>query len=192
LGYKSAIGVPIEVRRRFSRVAGLLELADIEFSSIRNELQTYETELPEQIGSDPHSVDLDLPSLRALYQFPSPVAALDQAVVKAGHGKLNTDIMASDRMEDFLKPLRAFNVTSIGQLEDIAKSEIDTVHSFVKYWIVPPLGEVNVGIGIFYLLYVLAWRTSDVNRIISYLNMNSLGLIEERPGLAARILTFRK
>ena len=41
LGYKSASGVPREIRRRFARVAGLLEIADDEFSSLREELQRY-------------------------------------------------------------------------------------------------------------------------------------------------------
>ncbi|MBG0819593.1 TIGR04141 family sporadically distributed protein [Planomonospora sp. ID91781] len=38
IGYKSSSGVPDAVRRRFSRLAGLLELADDEFLGIRNEL----------------------------------------------------------------------------------------------------------------------------------------------------------
>ncbi|MBN8733229.1 MAG: hypothetical protein J0L64_22030 [Acidobacteria bacterium] len=36
LGYKSQGGVPVEVRRRMSRLAAVLELADQEFSSIRD------------------------------------------------------------------------------------------------------------------------------------------------------------
>jgi ppGpp synthetase/RelA/SpoT-type nucleotidyltranferase len=38
IGYKSPSGVPDAVRRRFSRLAGLLELADDEFLGIRKEL----------------------------------------------------------------------------------------------------------------------------------------------------------
>lgn len=38
LGYKSEVAVPRAVRRRFSRLAGLLELADAEFLGIREEL----------------------------------------------------------------------------------------------------------------------------------------------------------
>jgi ppGpp synthetase/RelA/SpoT-type nucleotidyltranferase len=38
LGYHSKVVVPVEVRRRFSRLAGLLELADAEFLGIREQL----------------------------------------------------------------------------------------------------------------------------------------------------------
>jgi ppGpp synthetase/RelA/SpoT-type nucleotidyltranferase len=44
LGYKSAAGVPRDIRRRFSRIAGLLELADEEFSVIRRDLDAYTSE----------------------------------------------------------------------------------------------------------------------------------------------------
>ena len=41
LGYQAQESVPEDVRRRFSRVAGLLEIADQEFVSIRRDLERY-------------------------------------------------------------------------------------------------------------------------------------------------------
>ncbi|MEA2603796.1 MAG: pyrophosphokinae [Acidobacteriota bacterium] len=49
LGYKAKHEIPRHVRRRFSRIAGLLELADDEFAVIRRELVAYETAVPEEI-----------------------------------------------------------------------------------------------------------------------------------------------
>lgn len=48
LGYKNELEVPKEVRRSFSRMAGLLEIADREFISIRNELEKYGEKVEEQ------------------------------------------------------------------------------------------------------------------------------------------------
>ncbi|WP_035571385.1 GTP pyrophosphokinase, partial [Halonatronum saccharophilum] len=45
LGYKSEEAVPREIRRKFSRLAGLLEIADIEFVRIRDELKKHKKEL---------------------------------------------------------------------------------------------------------------------------------------------------
>ena len=45
LGYKSDIGIPAEVRRDFSRLAGLLELADKEFLGIRKNLKAYKDDV---------------------------------------------------------------------------------------------------------------------------------------------------
>ena len=41
IGYKSNIEIPMEYKRRISRLAGLLEIADDEFSSFRKELADY-------------------------------------------------------------------------------------------------------------------------------------------------------
>lgn len=46
LGYKRQSGVPASVRRRFSRIAGLLELADGEFVAVRNDATTSTSTLP--------------------------------------------------------------------------------------------------------------------------------------------------
>ena len=45
LGYKSEFGVPKKVTRELSRVAGLLEIADDQFISIRNDIQKYGEEV---------------------------------------------------------------------------------------------------------------------------------------------------
>lgn len=52
LGYKSEIGIPEEIRRNFSRLAGLLEIGDKEFLEIRNYLQSYSTQITEKINED--------------------------------------------------------------------------------------------------------------------------------------------
>jgi ppGpp synthetase/RelA/SpoT-type nucleotidyltranferase len=41
LGYKTKLGIPKQIQRRFSRLAGLLELADQEFMTIRDNIQSY-------------------------------------------------------------------------------------------------------------------------------------------------------
>lgn len=41
IGYKTNIEIPVEYKRKISRLAGLLEIADDEFSSFRNEISKY-------------------------------------------------------------------------------------------------------------------------------------------------------
>lgn len=41
IGYKNEIAIPKQMRRKFSRIAGLLEIADQEFVQIRSELEDY-------------------------------------------------------------------------------------------------------------------------------------------------------
>jgi putative GTP pyrophosphokinase len=49
LGYKKKNAIPAPIRRRFSRLAGLLELADNEFVHIRNELSDYTNSMTQMI-----------------------------------------------------------------------------------------------------------------------------------------------
>lgn len=52
LGYKSEFGVPRSIRREFSRVAGLLEVADELFLNIKHELDEYKATVRENIAND--------------------------------------------------------------------------------------------------------------------------------------------
>ncbi len=65
LGYKNPESIPREVRRRFSRLAGLLETADAEFVSIREVVAGYLQAVTEQIQSGSIDVPIDKESLAA-------------------------------------------------------------------------------------------------------------------------------
>jgi putative GTP pyrophosphokinase len=66
LGYKAEAAVPVAVRRRLQRLAGLLELADQEFSTIREEISQYAAALPARLASREDNIALDQLSLQAL------------------------------------------------------------------------------------------------------------------------------
>ncbi len=50
LGYKSRFGIPHPIRREFSRIAGLLELADQEFVNLRTQTNNYISEIKQKIA----------------------------------------------------------------------------------------------------------------------------------------------
>ena len=65
LGYKSEFGVPRTVRREFSRVAGLLEVADECFISIRDKVSRYSEEIRRKIAdNEADELPIDRVSLR--------------------------------------------------------------------------------------------------------------------------------
>ena len=49
LGYKSSYGIPSTIRREFSRIAGLLEIADNQFVELSSNIQRYKNEITQQI-----------------------------------------------------------------------------------------------------------------------------------------------
>jgi ppGpp synthetase/RelA/SpoT-type nucleotidyltranferase len=195
IGYKSAQSVPREVRRRFARIAGLLELADAEFAAIRTELSNYALSVISEIQDNPSSVELDLASLRALYKIDSKVRKLDRLVAGLMRRRLDEDPDAISEKD--VDRLLEMGIASVGELEEIAGREYDTVERFARYWLVLPTDEpsgeddeeIRSTIGIFYLIYVLLWRSGDRERVVEYLESNSIGL-HERGDTADLLLRF--
>lgn len=82
LGYKPSTGVPDAIRRRFARVASLLEIADQEFVAIRRDLAAYQAQVKDALAHPGHAVPLDALALEAV-TADARVAALDDAVARA-------------------------------------------------------------------------------------------------------------
>jgi putative GTP pyrophosphokinase len=82
LGYKPSAEVPDAIRRRFSRVASLLEIADQEFVAIRRELATYQAQVHDALAHPERPLPLDVLALDAVTADPR-VGALDEAVAAA-------------------------------------------------------------------------------------------------------------
>jgi putative GTP pyrophosphokinase len=83
LGYKSEAAVPRTARRQFSRLAGLLELADDEFVAIRDEIDKYQGAAQDTIGRGGFSIEIDQDSLSAFVQSSPVVARLDKAIARS-------------------------------------------------------------------------------------------------------------
>lgn len=65
-GYKTESEVPEKIRRRFSRLAGLIELADDEFMVIKRTEKVYLDEVEDEIGKQSQNTQIDSVSISAL------------------------------------------------------------------------------------------------------------------------------
>ncbi|HEV8238138.1 MAG TPA: hypothetical protein VGS57_02075 [Thermoanaerobaculia bacterium] len=77
LGYKTRNAVPRQAQRAFSRIAGLLELADQEFSRLRDTLHGYRAALDSDIQVSPGEVTIDADSLDRFIRASPLVARID-------------------------------------------------------------------------------------------------------------------
>ncbi len=123
IGYKSPDAVPSRVRRRFSRLAGLLEIADDEFVALRREMEAYAASLrrPEILAEA--GIGLDAESLRLLVAS-APVEALDRAL--AAH--LDCPLADTEFYPDYLlTALRAVGLDRPAQVAEAAEALVPTV-----------------------------------------------------------------
>ncbi|SFV04560.1 ppGpp synthetase catalytic domain-containing protein (RelA/SpoT-type nucleotidyltranferase) [Polaromonas sp. YR568] len=196
IGYKSASGIPRDVRRRFARVAGLLELADAEFASIRSSLSDYAGAVVREIRQNPAKVELDLLSLRALYEIDSHTKSLDALVA----GAMERTLVADPGLvgEQFVGRFLTLGIHRVDEVEVAAERVKDTIAEFTKYWISQFLsknfkmatGPANAGIGVFYLQYMLVAQTKNRTFIRNFLISNNLGAADDHDAMVDYLLDF--
>lgn len=186
LGYKSILEVPKEIRRRFSRLSGLLELADSEFIAIREQVTAYGKNVLQEINEAPEAVEINKDALIAFAQSNHIVVALDKLIAQLGNWELE---VMPDRVSIQLNSLNFVGIATIADLRAKVESNAARVGSFARAWISTPrgMGEKRTGVGISfsYLAHVLS---NDQGRLPEYLE--TLGLRgESRDRIAKGILT---
>lgn len=181
LGYKSANRVPSEIRRRFSRLAGLLEIADAEFTSIRNQLAEYgeEVELAVREGEE---VEIDQVTLAAFIEQSPTVLRLDRIIAEGTGTSLTpaTQEYAGRRAEE----LQKLHLPGLNVVRDLLERDGEQVAKFAIAWVNLPEGDfghernnenidpatgkyllLSRGISIFYLYMHLALESGDPSMV---------------------------
>ena len=129
-GYKSGFEVPSEYIRSLSRLAGILELADEEFSRIRHELTDYRRKA-EQLVKDGSfdAVSLNADTFRS-YLAIDPFAALNAKIAAINQA----EIQPVSGMP-YLEPLRRFGFKTLGDIETLRKTCSDRAYQLALHQI---------------------------------------------------------
>ena len=182
LGYKSSIEIPRDVQRKFFRLAGLLELADDEFNSIKCEIEQYSTEIDSKIFEKSDEILIDKVSLEH-FIFNSPIVReMDETITSNANTKLKDDKISSSD----IKRMAYFNIETIDDLEKILESNKEKTINFAKDWISNGHDYLSGGISLFYLCYVLIGATQDYDKILEYLESFNIG--DDHDEIATNVL----
>lgn len=178
IGYKNKFEVPGPIKRKFSRLSGLLELADQEFISIRNEIEKYSKDLDRQMKTNVKNIGLDALSYEKFVTGNSLSIKLDEKLCKVG----NYVIGPYQDEAKIIKRLAGFDITTIEKLSLLLKSNEAHILRMAEalrrvpdddpetsYMNEP--SSVTPGISSFYLMHVLA-AMKDHDEIVSYLTEN--------------------
>lgn len=172
LGYKAGSDLPGPVRRRFSRLAGLLELADDEFARLREELGGLENALLERIRVAPELVTVDETALRAFIYNDPLVTRIDAEIVALSEtwSQGEYDVVGSALARKFL----FLGVNSIGQLRAMLARYAPMIAPLTRQrsdgWLNASVSRPR-GDCLSYLADYLAARTKDVDLILTYYNI---------------------
>ena len=117
IGYKSTAGVPRSIIREFSRIAGLLEIADDEFEKIRDSISSYRLKSEEDIKTQAlDDIPVNEVTLRAYLENDKAV----QDFIRAKGTVL--DLQLSD---DSTERLEAMDVTTVQQFAKLVSELLE-------------------------------------------------------------------
>lgn len=169
LGYKTKLSIPRQIQRRFSRLAGLLELADQEFMTIRDTLKHYEDQVVTQIDSAPDKVGLDKVSLTSFLLNDPIIIELEKQISKSSKCKLDTESM--NDVEEAISRLHFFDINTITELKDALLENRSLVLSFATLWLKQDEEDdsfISTGVSLHYLCFVLIAKSGDPKTIKGY------------------------
>lgn len=161
LGYKSPQSIPKKVRRRFARLASLLELADAEFSAIRNDLTDYAGTVDRQILVQPESVELNSLSLASYIQNSNHLRDLDLSIAATENTIVEELALPETRsswIERLLRRLLHLGITNIAQLDESIQRYYALIPSYASHWYEytrSAKGKIMPGASILFLTYII-------------------------------------
>jgi putative GTP pyrophosphokinase len=203
LGYKIPEGIPKEERRRFSRLAGILELADEEFSALRKNLATYRETLDKRIEVEPGKIDLNKDSLLVYIAKSERLKNFElEFTSKIGAGL--SDAVDENSIEKMAGCFQWLGFDNLQQIEELIAAKGPNALAFAHELLIEILGEnafqqvpegaiFHRGIGLLYLSYFVANEVMDSAYLIKFLRYFLAGegteedQIEMSAELAAKI-----
>jgi len=168
IGYHSPEAIPRESRRQFSRLAGLLELADEEFIDLRNSLNKYKREIRAKIKEDRSAVLIDADSITSFVNTEPIVGKLDAEIAK---------IAGTEVLQVFTTGLPRYllnvQITNIGELHaKLSEHHAEVLGFFRKYSdpLKKPSFHVYKGFCLIWLCFYLISISQDEEIVIMYLD----------------------
>ncbi|MBR4898999.1 MAG: hypothetical protein IKZ48_09465 [Prevotella sp.] len=153
IGYKGAVKLPPEYRRQFSRLAGMLELADDEFSRLRTTMTDYRRQVQALVKSGQlDEVPLSTDSFNSYLEL-HPFERLNRRIAAVNQAELYPASLAN-----FLPILEHFGFESLGDVQRfVTENAEDAYQLALSQLAVTDLDILssNVGLQNLCLVYVL-------------------------------------
>jgi len=163
-GYKSEREIPREIRRAFALLSGLLELADKEFRTIRDDLKAYEIDVTNKLKNKNEDILIDRISLSKFISISKNLNSLNSAILAVSGCTLCEGILDLDRK---IKALDFIGIKFINEIDDAITQEFDLCVEIAKQFLAG-VKAVDHSVGILYLAYAKIARKEDIDTIYNY------------------------
>ena len=137
IGYKTDIETPNEYHRDLSRLAGMLELADNEFSRIRSSVNNYRRRMQGLVQSGKfEEVELDVDSFRS-YLSKRPFEKLNRRIAAITQAEIQEVSLLQ-----YLGVLRLIGIKTLGDIERMIRDNSDNAYQLALF----QLGNTDIDI----------------------------------------------
>ena len=153
IGYKNDIEIPIEYHRNLSRLAGMLELADNEFSRIRTDISDYRRRIESLVKDGKlEEIPLDGDTFRS-YMDMQPFDKLNKQIAAITQAELLPATPMS-----YLHLLREMGMNTLGDIERLIKENSDDAYQLALFQLGATDIDIlssNIGIQNICIVYIL-------------------------------------
>ena len=127
-GYKSGVEIPREYMRQMSRLAGLLEMADDEFSRIRLELADYRRRVQQLVQKGKlDDVSLDGDTFRS-YMQARPLDALNRRIAAINQAEIQEAPLIR-----YLRVFKALGCKTLGDVDRLIRKYSDDAYRLARH-----------------------------------------------------------
>lgn len=175
LGYKSKIEVPKEISRDFSRIAGLLEIADNEFIRIKKYLKNYTQKIESKIEKNLLEIPIDKVTLN---EYIEKSTTIKNIIKEIGDNIGENEIVVVGEEAVFnLQPLVFFGINTISQLDELLNGKKEEIIKLYLKWNQDQIQNQNqedmqklvqLDDPLFYLYYVLLFEDYSLEKLEGY------------------------
>ena len=186
IGYKNEITIPMSMRRNFSRIAGLLEIADEEFDQIRKNLAKYKEEMQTEYSKkDFGGKILDRVILDTIIHINPDINAINQHIVDLFGGYIDYN-NSDETYKMTIQRLSWFGVKTVADLNDAilkyakGAKKIATELLRASDHEKDSRDKISSTVAFFYLCYsMLLMNNSNLEDIKQYIRYAQIGLPEK-------------
>jgi putative GTP pyrophosphokinase len=180
LGYKNTNAIPKDLRRRFSRIAALLEVCDVEFDALRDEISRYVAEIRPKVANKALAdVDVNKHSIEEYLSHSIALKKIDKSIADS----LGVPIESKIPALRVLQIANALEFRSLQQIEDSLSASQNRIIEFAKEWY--RLGysghvvAVAQGVGLLFWFYFSTALSDsalspDASRIVALLHRSGM------------------
>ena len=135
LGYKSKEDIPDQYRRQFSRLAGLIELADDNFLQLKNSINNYEQEIREKLPTSKKELPIDSSTLMTyVTEDQNYIELLNMIKLSVVNIDFNID---SSFLSTVVQRVKKLGLKTIGDIDGLLERYKDI---FLRIWAI----EMNI------------------------------------------------